>query len=417
MIEILEKYNFWRNPPGEIGYFRKHYIELFSRYIGNTLIKVISGQRRVGKSYLFRMFINWLIVQKNIPLKNIFYLNKDIYELDFINTSEKLQSAIQSYMNHLKPEGTIYLFLDEIQEIKGWEKVVNAFSQSYIDRYEIFITGSNANLLSTELSTYLTGRYLLFQVFPFSYSEYLGINNLNRHKLSYIDYLKHGGMPETYALHDLEIKQNYYQNLRDAILLKDVVKRYQIRDVNLLEKLVMFIIDSIGSYLSVNKIVKHLKTHHYKATHETIGAYLTCLKDAYFIHESERYEIKGKKILTGERKYYLNDLGFKYYLTSSFDFGIGKYLENMVYLQLLSSGYKVYTGKIAGKEIDFIAEKDNEKKYIQVAYILSDDRVIQREFGNLELIPDNYEKVVVSLDDIQMGNKNGIKHINAWTFC
>jgi hypothetical protein len=139
-------------------------------------------------------------------------------------------------MDHLKPEGTIYLFLDEIQEVKGWEKVVNAFSQSYIDRFEIFITGSNANLLSTELSTYLTGRYLLFHVFPFSYSEYLGINNLNRHKLSYIDYLKHGGMPETYALHDLEIKQNYYQNLRDAILLKDVVKRYQIRDVNLIEK-------------------------------------------------------------------------------------------------------------------------------------------------------------------------------------
>jgi len=416
MIDILEKFNFWSSPPAESGYFRKHYIELFSRYIGNSLIKVISGQRRVGKSYLFRMFINWLITQKNIPLKNIFYLNKDIYELDFINTSEKLQCAIQTYMDHLKPEGTMYLFLDEIQEIKGWEKVVNALSQSYIERFEIFITGSNANLLSTELSTYLTGRYLLFHVFPFSYSEYLGFNKRKRHKLSYIDYLKHGGMPEIYAIHDLEIKQNYYQNLRDAILLKDVVKRYQIRDVNLLEKLVMLIIDSIGSYLSVNKIVNHLKTHHYKATHETIGAYLTYLKDSYFIHESERYDIKGKKILTGERKYYLNDLGFKYYLTSSFEFIIGKYLENLVYLQLLSSGYKIYTGMIAGKEIDFIAEKDSERKYIQVAYILQDDRVIQREFGNLEIIPDNYEKMVISLDDIQMGNKNGIKHINAWTF-
>jgi len=416
MIEILEKFNFWNSPPGQVGYFRKDYIELFSRYIGNSMIKVISGQRRVGKSYLFRLFINWLMTQKKIPPNNIFYLNKDIFELDFINTSQKLQLVIETYMDHLKPEGTIYLFLDEIQEIKGWEKVVNSFSQHYVDRFEVFITGSNANLLSTELSTYLTGRYLLFNVFPFSYSEYLGFYNIERHKVSYIDYLKYGGMSETYSLHDIEIKQNYYQNLRDAILLKDIVKRYQIRDVNLLEKLVMFIIDSIGSYLSVNKIVKHLKTNHYKATNETIGAYLSYLKDAYFIHESERYDIKGKKILTGERKYYLNDLGFKYYLTSSFDFGIGKFLENLIYLDLLRSGYNVYTGKIAGKEIDFIAEKDNEKKYIQVAYVLADDRVIQREFGNLELIPDNYEKMVVSLDDIQMGNRNGIKHVNAWTF-
>ncbi|ETR70687.1 MAG: hypothetical protein OMM_08625, partial [Candidatus Magnetoglobus multicellularis str. Araruama] len=179
-------------------------------------------------------------------------------------------------------------------------------TQSYVNRFEIVITGSNANLLSTELSTYLTGRYLLFHIFPFSYSEYLGFHHLERNKQSYIAYLKHGGMPETYFLHDLETKKNYYQNLRDAILLKDIVRRYQVRDVYLLEKLVMFIIDSVGSYLSVNKIVNHMKSNNYKATHETIGAYLKYLKDSYFIHESERYDIKGKKILTGERKYYLN---------------------------------------------------------------------------------------------------------------
>jgi len=416
MIEILEKYNFWNNPPGQTGYYRKNYMDSFSKYIDNSLVKVISGQRRVGKSYLFRMLIDWLINKKKVKQKNIFYLNKDIYELDFINTSQILQSSIETYINHFKPEGKIYLFLDEVQEIKGWEKVVNSFSQSYINNFEIFITGSNANLLSKELSTYLTGRYLLFNIYPFSYPEYLGFHNLKREKISFIDYLKFGGMSETYSLFDLEIKKNYYQNLRDSILLKDIVKRYQVRDVNLLEKLVMFIIDSIGSYLSINKIVNHLKSYNYKANHETIGAYLKYLKDSYFIHESERYDIKGKKILTGVRKYYLNDLGFKYYLTSSFEFGIGKFLENIIYIELLRRGYKVYTGKIAGKEIDFIAEKNSEKIYIQVAYILPDDHVINREFGNLESIPDNYEKYVVSLDDIQMGNKSGIKHINAWNF-
>jgi len=416
MIEILKKYNFWNNEPIRTGYFRRKYMEQFSKYIDNSLIKVITGQRRVGKSYLFRMLIEWLIINKNVPPNNIFYLNKEIYELDFINTSHMLQLSIDQYLSELKPNGKIYLFLDEIQEIKGWEKIVNSLSHSYINNYEIFITGSNANLLSNELSTYLTGRYLIFNIFPFSYCEYLGFNDLERNKQSYIDYLKNGGMSETYKLHDTEIKCNYYQNLKDSILLKDIVKRYNVRDVNLLEKLMMFIIDSIGSYVSVNKIANHLKSNAYKTNNETIGSYLKYLKDAYIIHESSRYDIKGKKILIGERKFYLNDLGFKYYLSSSFDFGIGKFLENIVYIELRRQGYQVYTGKISGKEIDFIAEKNNEKKYIQVAYLLADDTVIKKEFGNLELIPDNYEKIVVSLDDVNMGNKNGIKHINAWNF-
>jgi hypothetical protein len=199
-------------------------------------------------------------------------------------------------------------------------------------------------------------------------------------------------------------------------VLRDIGRRHQVRDVYLLDRLMHFLIDSIGSLFSINSVANYLKTRGYKTNHETIGNYLGFLKEAYFIHEAERYDIKGKKILYGEKKYYLNDLGFKYFLSSSFDFGVGKYLENAVYLDLRRKGYRVYTGNIGGKEVDFVAEEGKTKKYIQVCYLLADESVIQREFGNLDQIDDHYEKRVISLDDLNLGNRQGIRHINAWEF-
>lgn len=413
---ILKKYNFWGDEIIKTGYYRESYTGKIAGYMNNKLVKVILGQRRAGKSYLLRMIISHLIEKEGAPRKNIFYINKDIAELDFISSNEVLLAAIHEYRASMKPEGKVYIFLDEVQEIKGWEKVVNSFSQDYTSDYEVFITGSNANLLSTELSTYLSGRYICFEVFPFSYEEYTGFKGLERNRESFMGYLKNGGIPESCNFEDVEIKKNYLLNLKDSIVLKDIVRRHNVRDVYFLEKLLNFMIDSIGSLFSVNSVVNHLKSSGYKANSETIGNYIGYLKEAYFVHEVDRYDIKGKRILSGEKKYYLNDLGFKYFLSSSFEFGVGKYLENLVYLDLRRKGYKVYCGTSRDKEIDFIAEKDNMKKYIQVCYLLADESVVDREFGNLASIDDHFEKIVVSMDELNLGNRDGIVHRNAWEF-
>jgi uncharacterized protein len=416
MIEILRKYNFWQGPPTNIGFRREPYVKALSGYLNNSLVKVILGQRRVGKSYLIRMFIRHLITERKVPAENILYINKDIHALDPIHDDVALQEAIEEYRKQLKPNGTVYIFLDEVQEIDHWEKAVNSLSQDYTAHYELFITGSNAKLLSGEMATYLGGRYLTLAVFPFSYPEFLGINETRKSKSSFISYLESGGIPESYRLSGREMKANYYKSLMDSIVLRDIVFRHKVRDVVLLERLIHFLIDSVGSLFSINSVVGALTHAGYRTNGETVGAYLKFLQDACFIHESARYDIKGKKILSGERKYYLNDLGFKYFLSSSFDFGIGKYLENAVFMHLKREGYAVYTGRIKGREIDFIAEKNNIKKYVQVAYLLPDDGVVAREFGNLALIDDNFEKVVVSMDDVSFGNRDGIAHVKAWDF-
>lgn len=417
MFEILVQNNFWNDEVVGFGYIREMYLAKLESYLDNNLVKVLLGQRRVGKSYILRMLINYLLTKRDVNPHNILYINMDLIDFNFINDSQSLINTIKLYRSTLKPEGKIYLLLDEIQEIEGWEKGINSLSQQYKEQYEIFITGSNANLLSSELSTYLSGRYVSFEVFPFGYGEYCGIKKLEKNKNSFINYLKNGGMPELYSLNSLELQQNYITSLKDSIVLRDIIQKNNIRDIVLLRKLVDFLIDSVGSPFSVNSVVKVLINSGYKTNNETVGNYLTFIKEAYFIHDTIRYDLKGKRILKGEKKYYLNDMAFKYYLSSSFDFGTGRYLENIIFMELKRQQFNVYTGQVDGKEIDFIAEKNGEKKYVQVTYLLADENVINREFGNLELIKDNYEKLVISMDDINMGNRDGIKHISAWDFC
>ncbi len=416
MLDVVGKYNFWKDEPIRTGYPRSRYIEQLTGFLGNRLVKVILGQRRVGKSYLLRMVIKHLIEERKIPRRNIFYINKDIAALDFIDGAEKLREVVREYRKNLEPEGKVFIFLDEVQEIKGWEKLVNSYSQDYTEDYEVFISGSNANLLSTELATYLGGRYITIEVFPFSFGEYTGFKGIKRSRENFLQYLRCGGIPESLNLQGDEIVRNYFSSLKDSIVLKDIVRRHNVRDVYLLEKLIHFMTDSVGALFSVNKVVRHLKSSGYKASIDTIGNYVGFLRECYFLHEADRYDIKGKRILSGERKYYLNDLGFKYFLSSAFEFGVGKYLENLVYLDLRRKGYRVYCGKLRDKEIDFIAEKENVKKYIQVCYLLADQEVVEREFGNLEQISDHYEKIVISMDEINLGNRNGIFHRSAWEF-
>ncbi len=415
MFDILEKYNFWNSQEIDIGYKRKDYINKIEDFIDNKLIKVLLGQRRSGKSYILKMIINYLIDVKKVNPKQILYINMDIYDFNFIQDSDTLMNVVKQFHSKINQQGKTYIFLDEIQEITNWERAVNSLSQDHSHNYEVFITGSNAKLLSSEIATYLSGRYVKFMIYPFSYSEFCDYLSIKKDSSSFIRYLKQGGMPEILQLKE-NLQKNYVESLKDSIILRDIIQRHKIRDAYLLKRLFNFLMDSIGNLFSVNSIVNCLKSSGIKTNVETVNTYLDYLMETLVIHEALRFDIRGKSILSGEKKYYLNDTGFKYFQTSSFDLSIGKYLENIIYIFLKRQGYSVFVGKLNNLEIDFIAEKNNEKLYIQVAYLLSNENVINREFGNLERLKDNYPKLVISMDMVPLGNRRGIEHICAWDF-
>jgi predicted AAA+ superfamily ATPase len=414
MLEKLADYNFWKGEKIEVGFPRQAYIDRLSPFLGNSLVKIVLGQRRTGKSYVLRMLMRHLIEAQNVPSQNIFYVNMDIQALRFIRDSQMLMEVLSEYRKRLRPTGKVYVFLDEVQEIEGWEKAVNSLSQDYKTPYEVFVTGSNAHLLSTELSTYLSGRYVTLDVYPFSYAEYLAFFREARSAVSFAAYLRLGGLPELYRLEGEEIRRNYLASLRDSIVLRDIVQRHQVRDSALLNRLIDFVTDSQGAMISVNKMAGTLAAEGVKTNVETLGAYLGYLCEAYFIHEVQRYDIKGRRLLAGERKYYLNDLAFKSQLMSGANPSAGRMLENIVYLHYRREGYRIHTGRVGQGEIDFVLQKGDEVKYAQVCYLLGNDRVAEREFGNLERTGDNYPKTVISMDEISLGNVRGITHIQAW---
>ncbi len=415
MLDILRKYNFWDSQNIETGYEREDYVNKIEEFINNRLIKVLLGQRRSGKSYILKMIIKYLINVKKVVPEQILYINMDIHDYNFIQNSDDLMDLIKQYNNKINRKQKSFIFLDEVQEISNWERAVNSLSQDHSHNYEVFITGSNAKLLSSEIATYLSGRYVKFMIYPFSYNEFCNYLSLEKNSSSFVHYLKQGGMPEVLQLNE-NLHKNYIESLKDSIILRDIILRHKIRDTHLLKKLLNFLMDSIGSLISVTSIVKYLKNSGTKTNVETIYSYLEYLTETLVVHEAHRYDVQGKSILSGERKYYLNDTGFKYFQTSSFDIGIGKYLENVIYLSLKRQGYTVFVGKLNNLEIDFIAEKNNKKLYVQVAYLLNNENVINREFGNLEKLKDNFPKVVVTMDMTPLGNRNGIEHVCAWDF-
>ena len=417
MVEIynsLEQSNYWHNEPIKAGLIREDYLQSLILHSDNTLIKVLVGQRRVGKSYLLRQLIYHLLYTKNVPPLNIIYFNKESLGLDSIKTAQDLQALITYHEEKHKLKGKIYLLLDEIQEVFEWEKLANSYAQDPKKDYELYLTGSNSHMLSGELATYLSGRYVQFEIQPFSYSEYLKITEKTPNRQSFVEYLQNGSLPELFSLADPEAQRHYVEALYDTIILKDIVSRYKIKDIYLLEHIFKYLADNIGHLFSINKVVDYLKSQRIKTNFETVSNYITYLSRTFLVHEADRYDIKGKVILANPQKYYLNDLSFKNYYSSSFDSGLGCHLENAVYLHYKRAGYKLYVGKIGEQEVDFIAEKGNNKKYIQVTFTLDSETVINREFGALEKISDAYEKLVISLDDYSLGNRNGIRHLQAW---
>jgi len=413
LFKSLQKYNYWDSPPDDLGFLRSFYIEKLTNYLGNKLIKVLAGQRRAGKSFIMRQLISELL-KSGIKPKNILYVNFEMADFHDISSWIILDELVKEYEAKNKPEGKMYFFFDEIQRVEKWEKLINSLSQDYKKEYEIFITGSNADLLTGELASLLSGRYISFEILPFSFSEYCSINNLKEGKESFNEYLAEGGLPEFVNLKTNATKLNYVQSLRDTIIVRDIIQRHNIRDVVFLENMFKYLSSNIGSLFSINNIVSYFLSNKITANYEKVMDYIGFLKNAYLIHEVERYDLRGKAILTGAKKYYLNDLSFRSYLVAGNHPGFGAILENAVFLHFHRLGYKIYTGASGNNEIDFIIESAGNKKYVQVAYVLSDDAVIKREFGNLEKIMDNYEKMVITLDDLSLGNINGIMHLQAW---
>jgi len=409
----FEKYNFWNGNVPRLGYLRQDYLDKIFQYCNNSLVKVLVGQRRSGKSYLLRQIAHQLL-QSGVPAHNIFFINKEFIEFDEIRDYKDLDQLVREYKKNMNPSGKIYLFVDEAQNIHQWERLINSYAQNFAESYEIFISGSNSKMLSGELATLLSGRYITIEIFPFSYIEFVGINELASNKGAYLDYMQHGGLPELFSLPSDETKQHYVSSVRDTVLLRDVIQRHAIKEPKLLEDLFVYVVNTASNLMSLNNITHYFKSKGRKTTYDTIATYLGYIEDTFLIHKVERFDIRGKETIAGNIKYYCNDLAYVNYLFTGFAYGAGYRLENLIYLELRRFGYQVYVGVLPNKEVDFVAKNADRILYVQSAFLLNDESTIEREYAALEAIPDHYEKIVVSLDDLKLPNKNGIKHLQAW---
>jgi predicted AAA+ superfamily ATPase len=327
-----------------------------------------------------------------------------------------LENLLVFYRKKLQPKGKIFLFIDEIQNIDGWERFVNSHSQDFAEVCEIFISGSNSKMLSGELATLLSGRYVRFEIFPFCFEEFAGISNKEISKPAYIDYLDSGGLPELFALPNEETRRNYVAALKDTVLLRDIIQRQSIKDAKLLEDIFIYLVNNASNLVSITNIVNYFKNKNRKTTYDTVANYVGFIEDTFLIHKAERYDVRGKDTISGNCKYYVNDLAFKNLLYPGFGYGIGYKLENAVYLDLRRAGYAVYVGTIKGKEVDFVAIKGDKKIYVQVAYLLTDEQTAEREYAPLEIIPDNYKKMLITMDDVRFPSRNGILHKQIMTW-
>lgn len=390
-------------------YIRQTYFDTLKKIVSINHIVVLEWQRRVWKSSLLLSYIKW----NNIDLNSVFYINKELDLLDNIKDVSNLEAIFQEFReNFWEPE---YIIIDEVQDIKDWEKFVRKYQA--LQKYKIILTGSNSKLLSWELSSYLTGRYLSLEIFSFSYKEFIDFKKVKSSDEIFLEYLEFGWMPEILFIDDKETKKNYLKNVLSNILLKDVVARYNIRDIKLLEKILAFLSLNTWSLVSITNIWNYLSLQFKKEySTKTIANYIKYLENPYLINEVQRYDIKWKKILEYVWKYYFTDIWIAHIFWFTFATDIWKIIENLVFLKLRQDWYKVFVWENNSFEIDFIWEKNGEKIYIQVCYLLSSEKTISREFWNLEKIKDNYRKIVVSMDKTFWNTYQWIENINLLDF-
>lgn len=389
---------------------REKYLKQVQPFIDKAIIKVFTGQRRVGKSYLMLGIID--LIKKSHPHSNIVYIDKESYTFDSIKNYHHLLGYLQKIK---QKSGQTYLFIDEVQEIAGFEKAIRDLIKT--TKYDIYLTGSNSQLLSSDLAGRLSGRYIEFRIHPLSYKEFLLFHHLTPGSDSLQQYIKYGGLP---YLVNLELNDEqvygYLKNVYDAVILKDVISRFAVRNVNFLSRLVEYLANNLGSLVSAKKISDFLQSQNIRLSPNTVLNYLSFLSSSFFINKTQRLDITGKKIFEIGEKYYFEDLGMRHVINSWKQVDVNKVLENLVYSKLVDAGYATYVGQLDKSEIDFVGVKEGKKIYVQVAYILSSEKVIKREFGNLQDIQDNYPKYVVTMDKMASGNVNGILHLGIIDF-
>lgn len=389
---------------------RPDYVTEIKKFIDVPLVKVLSGVRRCGKSTILSMIKDELETNRNIKHENILSRKYNEVIYDDMTAKEMYMDLVKDIVN----DDRYYLFLDELQEIKGWEKVINDILEKY--DVDIYVTGSNSKLMSSEISTYLSGRYVSIPVYTLSFKEYLAFKNkTNNIKEMFDEYIQYGGFP-LIGISNFDTTSAYQvvEGIYSAVITRDISKRHKIRNKDLFDRVVKYIIENVGKTFSANSIVKFLKSEQRTVSVESIYNYLKSLADAFIIYPCSRYDIQGKSVLKTQEKYYLSDITFKY---SKFGFNtsmITAMLENIVYLEMRRRGYEVYIGKNANKEIDFIGIRREEKIYIQVCRDLPETS--DREIANLMEIKDHYHKYVVTKDNLAKGNENGIEIIHITDF-
>lgn len=396
---------------------RDEYIKQIVPFIDKDVIKVLTGIRRSGKSVMLKLLMEEL-KNRGINEKQFIYINFENLKYRNLKNYERLYDFILNKVDDKYK--SYYIFLDEIQEVEEWERCVNSLRVDEDFNFDIYITGSNAKLLSGELSTYLAGRYIEFVVYPFSFKEFFEIMKEKNKEIdlkeAFQDYVKFGGMPFLHNLdYNFEASMQYLQDLYASIILKDITQRNNIRDTDLLERIINYVVMNIGNTFSATSISKFFKSENRKVATETILNYIKACEEAFLVYRVARNDLLGKKILNVNEKYYIADHGIREAIMENNQKNINQVLENIVYFEMLRRGYNIKIGKVDNLEVDFVCKKNDETIYIQVSYLLASEDTKEREFSVLENIKDNYPKYVLSMDEFDM-SRNGIKHVNLIEF-
>ncbi|HSI77708.1 MAG TPA: ATP-binding protein [Lunatimonas sp.] len=389
---------------------RTPYLNKLRPFIGKNIIKVLTGQRRVGKSYLLFQVIQ--LIQQENQNASILYINKEDLAFSFIKSAENLNDYI---LTHKSNSGKTFVFIDEIQDIADFESALRSLLLH--EDLDIYCTGSNANLLSGDIAGFLSGRYIELQVYSLSYEEFVEFHDLAESSGSLEKYLKYGGLP--YLIHlplDDNVVFEYLKNIYNTIVYRDIINRYAIRNVPFLEQLVLFLAAHTGSIFSAKKISDFLKSQRINMAPNQVQTYIHHMVSAFLLHKVSRYDLVGKRVFEIGEKYYFENLGIRNGIWGYRLEDRGKIMENVVYNHLVFKGYKVRVGIMGNNEVDFVAEKDGEKKYLQVALTINDPSTMDREFGNLKKIADNYPKTVITMDAFLGNTHEGIQAMDLRSF-
>ena len=394
---------------------RPLYVDKIMAYVDTPFVKILTGVRRCGKSTILKMIMERLKTERNIPEDRIISCRFDSMEYEDM-TAKQIYTLLKE---KLSPAGKTYLFLDEVQEIKGWEKIVNSLASDF--DVDLYITGSNSRMMSSEIATYLTGRYVSFRIFTLSFGEYLMFKskfaNVGEPKTELANYVRLGGFPATHL--QAYSQDEIYTIVRDiynSTIFSDIVKRNQVRKIDQLERVVKYTFSNVGNTFSAKSIADYLKSERRSLDNETVYSYLDKLEKAYLLHRCSRYDLQGKEILKTQEKFYLADVALRYSVLGYNADSVASSLENIVYLELCRRGYTVYVGKTSDGEIDFVAVRQNENIYVQVTQEINSEKTEKREYNRLLEIPDNYPKFVLTTDEFAGGNYEGIKTMHIADF-